>query len=142
MTTCGPSHVQVDKTGLHARFCKASRWVEPTKISSAILPAHQAFDYFAKWNSVHGKVPQFHEFFQPHNRGFVVSLKKEEFCGHLRSLIGKNAPPLSISKKLEWDEAVSPFLCLPAEDSVLAFPEPFDTGVGHPTSHTTWWVPF
>jgi len=98
--------------------------VEPTQISTAILHARQAFQDFSSWNAVHSKAPQSHVLFQPHNRGFVVPLKKEEFCGHFLSLIGKGAPVPPISKKFEWDEVTAPFSCIPAEDPVLSFPEP------------------
>jgi len=53
----------------------------------------------------------------------MVPLKKEEFCGHFMSLIGKDAPPFPVSKKLEWDEAVGSFFCLPVEEPLLSFPE-------------------
>lgn len=121
-----PPHVQVDDSGLRTRFrfCKASRLVNPTKISSAILPVQQTFDDFGSWAKMHSKVKQSHEVFQPHNRGFHIPLKKETFCGNYASLVSKDAL-FPVAKKLEWDEAVSPFPCLPIEDLLLSFPEEF-----------------
>jgi len=55
----------------------------------------------------------------------MVPLRKEEFCGQFMSLIGKDASPFPVSKKLEWNEVVGPFSCLPVEDPLLSFPEGF-----------------
>lgn len=90
--------IQADESGLRPRFRfrKASRLVESTKIS-AIFPARQGFEDFGKWTKLHSKVPQSHQVSRPHNRGFLVFLKKDEFCGHYVSLIGKDASPFPVS---------------------------------------------
>jgi len=61
------SKSQVNKSGLRPRyrFRKFERSLEPTKISSAILPVCQAFKDFGRWAHSHSKVVQARQVFHP-----------------------------------------------------------------------------
>jgi len=91
--TCDLSNVELDESGQRPgyRFKKNVGTLASTTIPMAILPVCQAFDDFRAWVLPTGKVFQSREAFQPHNRGFKLSLDQADFYKKYVSLVGKDS---------------------------------------------------